>query len=100
MSSSTTYRARLHDLLRERALSALQLSQLVGISEREVTGHLEHLERSLRHGNEQLVVTAARCLSCAFVFDKRQRFSKPGSCPSCRHPRITRPILAIHPRQR
>lgn len=99
MSSPTTYRARIHDLLRERPLNALELSQLVGLREHDIIGHLEHIERSLRHSHEHLVVEAARCLSCGFVFEARKRLSKPGSCPGCRHARITRPVFAIQQRR-
>jgi predicted Zn-ribbon and HTH transcriptional regulator len=76
------------------------LSQVVGRPEREVAEHLAHLERSLRHSDEELLVEPAQCLSCGFVFEERRRKSKPGSCPGCRNPRITRPLFSIAVRGR
>jgi predicted Zn-ribbon and HTH transcriptional regulator len=66
------------DSLRGEWLSAHQLSQAVGIREREVYEHLEHIRASLARSREwQLLVQPARCLACGFTFRKRDRLTSP-----------------------
>lgn len=74
--------------LRAGTFSAHELSARVSVEEREVAAHLQHLERSLRHGGERLVVLPARCLKCSFVFAERERRTKPSRCPDCKSERI------------
>jgi transcriptional regulator len=79
----------------ETGLTAKELSALVGISEKDVAGHLEHLEKSLRAGGAALEVIPSECLSCGFVFKDRKRLTRPGSCPECRSTRIEPPAFRI-----
>jgi predicted Zn-ribbon and HTH transcriptional regulator len=79
-----TPRARIASVLREELVTARELSQRVGVSEKDVTLHLEHLARSALRAGERMVVAPAGCLGCGFAFDDRERFSKPGRCPRCR----------------
>lgn len=95
---SQTVRAALLAQLREGAVTARELSARVGIPEREVTGHLEHIERSLRKVNERLQIEPPACLSCGFVFRKRERLTRPGSCPSCRSTHIEAPRFRVESR--
>lgn len=78
-----------------RAQTALELSSLVGTPEREVITHLEHLARSLQQSPLRLEVTPAECLACGFVFERRQRLSRPGACPRCREGHIAAPAFQI-----
>lgn len=64
-------------------ISAKEISGEVGISEKEVAGHLLHIERSLHSGEKRLFVTPASCRSCGFEYKKRERLSTPGKCPIC-----------------
>lgn len=95
---SLTVRAALLAQLRGDSLTARELSARVGIPEREVTGHLKHIERSLRKVNERLHIDPPSCLSCGFVFRKRERLTRPGACPSCRSTHIESPRFRIEPR--
>lgn len=83
-----TIRQQLIDLLSSDELTLRDLSQSVGIPEKEVVGHLSHIERSIRNQGKIFVETPYRCLSCGFIFAKRTRFSKPGRCPDCRNSHI------------
>lgn len=96
-SRSATIRASLREALRsqESSSTARELSQLLGVSERDVYQHLEHLARSLPHDGEELTITPARCLGCGFEFSDRTRFTKPGRCPSCKSTRISLPRFGI-----
>jgi len=78
-------------VLRETERTARELSEAVGIPEREVYGHLLHLRRSLRHSAKKLLVRPAECLGCGFVFTKRGRLKKPGHCPLCHGTQIRPP---------
>ena len=87
----TTVRQAIRDALRDEALTALEISERVGVREREVIDHLEHLRRSLARGGERLVIEPALCQECEFGFRKRERFSRPGRCPRCGSERIRAP---------
>jgi predicted Zn-ribbon and HTH transcriptional regulator len=69
-------------------LSLRELSQRLGLAEREIAEHLPHLERSIRAHGAKLVVEPARCLACGFAFEGRTRFTAPSRCPECKSERI------------
>ena len=79
----------------EEGFTARELSARVGISEKDVAGHLEHLRKSLRAGGAALEVIPAECLACGFVFKDRQRLTRPGACPECRATRVDPPAFRI-----
>lgn len=72
-----------------------EISGAVRVSEKEVLGHLEHLERSLSRQGSALVVAPAECGKCGFVFRKRERLKKPGRCPLCRSETIYEPQFSL-----
>jgi transcriptional regulator len=90
-----TPRGRIASVLREELVTARELSQRVGVPEKDVTAHLEHLARSARRAGERMVVAPAGCLGCGFAFRDRERFSKPGRCPRCRGTHISPPRFAL-----
>ena len=90
-----TVRQAIAGELEQEELTTAELSTRIGIREKEVVGHLEHLERSLPHAGKQLLVVAAECRACGFVFRKRERLSRPSSCPKCRADRIEPPRFRI-----
>ncbi len=82
-------------LLSGEPLSAMEISGGVGIPERDVYGHLEHVRKTLRSAGRQLVVTPSQCLECGFVFHKRERLTKPGKCPVCGKGHIREPLFSL-----
>ena len=94
-----TVRKQLHRVLLEGPATARDLSQRLGISERDVPDHLRHLARSLRHTGERLVVQAATCLQCDFAFTRRDRYTRPGRCPICRSTRTSLPAFHVEARK-
>ncbi|BCR03400.1 hypothetical protein DESUT3_04690 [Desulfuromonas versatilis] len=90
-----TLRRRLLELLTEEALNAHELSQTLGIPEKEVGPHLEHLRRSLQQRGQRLEVVPAQCRGCGFRFAKRERLTRPGKCPMCRGESIEAPRFAV-----
>lgn len=92
-----TIRHAIIDLLRVQTFSAQDISGEVRIPEKEVYGHLEHIRQSIHASGAVLQVTPAECLSCGFVFTKRDRLSPPSRCPICRHEAILDPLFTIRP---
>ncbi|WP_437950914.1 transcriptional regulator [Sorangium sp. So ce296] len=92
---SETVRQTLLEELRRGAATAWELSARVGLRERDVTPHLEHLARSLRARGERLSIAPARCLGCGYAFDERRSLAKPSRCPACRGERIEAPRFRV-----
>lgn len=90
-----TARHQMLPLLAEREWSAKELSSEIGIPEKEVYGHLEHIKKSLSKALNRFVVIPAACRKCGFVFSKRERLKKPGRCPVCRSEAIREPRFMI-----
>jgi len=95
MSETKTVRDRIRAALEQGPHTALQISGAVGIPQGEVAEHLRHLERSLEHEAQTLVVLPARCVPCGFVFEGRKRHARPSRCPQCRRERIEPPRFSI-----
>lgn len=81
-----TLRQRMRELLREGEWTALELSGALSVQEKEIYDHLQHVRKSLR--GEKLQVLPYHCLSCGYVFKKRERLDRPGRCPHCRQSHI------------
>ncbi|RJQ52448.1 MAG: transcriptional regulator [Desulfobacteraceae bacterium] len=76
-------------------MTARDLSKAVGISEKEVTVHLGHIERTASALGKRLVVRPFHCLSCGYRFADRRRFTRPGKCPKCRGTHVEAPAFRI-----
>ena len=76
-----TLRQRMTDLLREQEADALELSQALGVAEKEVYAHLGHIQRSAAAAGAELVVTPSECLACGYVFADRRPPDAPGPLP-------------------
>lgn len=90
-----TLRRQLFSLLLEGQHTAKELSSAIGISEKEVYDHLEHIRRSGSRAEQQLRITPAKCRKCGFAFTKRERLRKPGKCPVCRGETIQQPAFSV-----
>ena len=88
----STLRHEIMDLLSQESLAAREISEQVGIQEKDVLGHLEHIKIA-RHGG--LVMEPALCMACGFSFRKRERLKGPGRCPVCRSEHIAEPRFSI-----
>ena len=91
----TTIREALRRVLSEGFFSAHELSGRVGISEKDVAGHLAHLARSLKASGDRFDVEPARCLDCGFVFKDRTKLTKPSRCPRCRDGQVAPPRYRV-----
>ena len=66
-----TVRQRIIDLLSKDEMNAREISQAIGIKEKEVYAHLHHVARSTAAQRKRLMVRPARCLTCGYVFEDR-----------------------------
>lgn len=94
-TATQTVRQRIAELLREGQLTAREISQLAHVAEREVAEHLRHLEHTLMQSGERLLTLAPHCVKCDFVFEQRERHSRPSRCPHCKSERISPPKFSI-----
>ncbi len=90
-----TVRHQIAAELEQGPLSALDISGIVGIPEKDVAGHLEHIRQSLHRTGRHLVIQPAECTKCGFIFDKRGRLTRPSRCPICRNESIHAPVFSI-----
>jgi len=90
-----TIRHQMIAQLKEEEMTAIELSQSLGIPEKEVYEHLPHVSRSVSSRGERLVIHPAMCLKCGYVFKDRRRFTRPGRCPRCKESHLQRPTFQI-----
>jgi len=91
-----TIREAIRGILADGAARTLrELSQEIGVSEKVLPHHLEHLDRSLRREGRPLVLEPPRCLDCGYAFSDRTRFRKPGRCPKCRGTHLSAPEVSL-----
>jgi transcriptional regulator len=90
-----TIRMNIIELLRKKPHTALEISRIIGIKEKEVYQHLPHIEKSVKGKGRRLNMTPYYCISCGFKFKDRKRFYPPGRCPQCREERISEAVFEI-----
>jgi transcriptional regulator len=89
-----TVRQTIAFVLKDREMTAKEISQAVGIREKEVYEHLTHIARSKTPDGKFMHIPST-CRHCGFVFKKRDRLTPPGKCFICRSESITPPRFAI-----
>ena len=86
------------DILRQEEMNALEISQSVGIGDKEVALHLEHIIRTLRKKEQKLVFAPYTCLGCGYHFTDRKRLQRPGRCPRCKGSHLKMATYHIAPK--
>lgn len=92
---SETLRQSIMFFLQQGPATVRQISEEIGLAEKNVYEHLEHIRQSLQREGTSLSVLPPECRKCGFVFAKRQRLKKPGRCPICRSESISQPRYSI-----
>lgn len=90
-----TIRKQIMEVLNKKEMNARDLSQTLGIREKEVYEHLSHIAASVTARRKKLIIIPAECLECGFVFEKRKRFTRPSRCPHCKSEHIQNPMYQI-----
>ena len=78
------------ECLRDGPVSLRTLSTRIGLSEKQLAGHLDNLHKQVR-----VTIIPARCAKCGFEYRDRRRSRKPGKCPKCRSTHIQEPLYSI-----
>jgi transcriptional regulator len=92
---SHTIRQDLISLLSGREMDARELSQELGLKEKEIYEHLVHVERTVAASRGRFVITPSQCLLCGYVFEDRRRLTRPSRCPQCRRSKLQSPSFRI-----
>ena len=90
-----TVRQKIIGLLTEIEMSVRDLSQAIGIREKEVVQHLAHVEKTVASQKKKLVIRPFQCLDCEYMFKERKRYTRPGRCPRCRGTHVETPTFRI-----
>ena len=90
-----TIRQQIIEILKTGEQNARQISQDLGIKEKEVYSHLPHISKSLSKHGKKLKTIPAACIDCGFKFKSSNRITKPGRCPLCKGQRIENPRFII-----
>lgn len=90
-----TLRRRIISLLIEQEMDARDLSQQLGLKEKEVYEHLAHVQRSMAAAGGKFIVSPSRCLLCGYLFEHRRRLTRPSRCPQCRRSKLQSPAFRI-----
>ncbi|MFP4158244.1 MAG: transcriptional regulator [Desulfobacterales bacterium] len=90
-----TIRQQIIEILLQEEMDARQISQALGLSEKEVYDHLPHISKSLSKQGKKLKTVSASCISCGYSFKNRNRMTKPGKCPVCKSERIENPRFKV-----
>jgi len=90
-----TIRKQMIELLDKKEMGVRDISQTIGIREKEVYAHLSHIARSVAAQRKKLIIIPAECLECGFVFENRKRYTRPSRCPHCKSEHIQNPMYKI-----
>ena len=92
---SHTIRQSIISLLSEQELDARDLSQELGLKEKEIYEHLVHVAQTVAASRGRFVIIPSQCLLCGYVFEDRRRLTRPGRCPQCRRSKLQNPSFRI-----
>jgi predicted Zn-ribbon and HTH transcriptional regulator len=92
-----TIRQEIISHLERGPMTVRDLSQTVGVMEKDVFHHLEFIEKTIRSRRKRIRMAPYHCLDCGFEFKNRKKFKRPGKCPECRDGRIAPAVFWIEP---
>jgi predicted Zn-ribbon and HTH transcriptional regulator len=92
------YRRDLISLLLDQPMSLSQIAHTLGESPKDVSDALNHLVKSLKHTEQELVIEPAECRRCGFEF-RTDKFKRPSKCPQCRGTWIAEPLFSVTTRR-
>ncbi len=96
-----TRRERIVEILEntDDAVTAEDLCQMLDVRSRSIIYEdLDHISRSVKSRNMQLLVRPASCGKCLHVFNMRKTAKPPGRCPKCKSEWIIAPAFIIRPK--
>ncbi len=97
-----TRRERIAELLErtEYPLTAEDICRELDIKDRSIVYEdIDHISKSVKHEQKELLVQPARCGNCDFVFKVKGSAKRPSKCPKCRGQWIISPGYLIRDRK-
>lgn len=91
-----TRRERLRDLLatREEGFSLEEIEDIFDARRTTILNDLRHLQLSLRHREQHLLMVPPRCETCGYVF-RLEEPRAPGRCPACKSEAVVPPVFKV-----
>lgn len=91
-----TRRLRLRDLLasREEGYRLDEITYLLAVPRETALSDLKHLQLSLRHREEKLLMVPPACGTCGFTF-RAEEPKAPSKCPQCKSKDIELPVFKV-----
>lgn len=91
-----TRRLRLRELLktREDGFSLREIQDIMEAKRGSLLSDLRHLQLSLRHTSETLLMAPPACRSCGFTF-RMEEPRAPSRCPKCKSVDVSDPIFKV-----
>ncbi len=91
-----TARQRIIDSLIGTRLSSHQLAQQLGLPERQIEEHLEHVVKTIaRDRSRRFILEPSACPDCEYSFRDRTKLTRPSRCPRCKSEGVTAPRYGI-----
>lgn len=94
-SRTKTIRQSIYDHALRKLVTVKSISKLVGIPEKTVADHLDHVARTAAANGKVWMHFPASCQSCGYEFEDRKKFTTPSKCPKCKNQRIDPPSFTI-----
>lgn len=88
--TGVTLRQEIAEYITGRPSTAKDISKALGIAEKDVYAHMEHVARS---AGKDFRVILPQCRKCGFTFSKKT--GKPSKCPECQSTWISEPEYYI-----
>ena len=91
-----TRREDIMELLKTTDATIKELALRFETTSSVISNDLEHIFKSLKRSESQLLIRPAQCMKCNFVFSNaRKRLSDPSKCPKCHSERIDPQLFKI-----
>lgn len=96
MDTLKTRRERLRELLasREEGFSLEEIEDILDLKRSTILDDLKHLQLSLRHRPERMLMVPPTCRTCGFTF-RLEEPRAPGRCPVCKGESVLLPVFKV-----
>jgi predicted Zn-ribbon and HTH transcriptional regulator len=80
----------------EHPMTAEEICEELDIKKRSIVYEdIDHISKSVKRENKELLIRPASCGKCQFVFKVRKTAKAPSKCPKCRSEWILSPGFVI-----
>jgi predicted Zn-ribbon and HTH transcriptional regulator len=84
----------------EHPMTAEEICERLDIKKRSIVYEdIDHISKSVKRQNKELLIRPAICGKCQFVFKTRKTAKPPSKCPKCKSEWILSPTFSIRYRK-